>query len=353
MSGPVKRIIETEIEYVDPTGDELFTEEEQLDQCCEEVDVDVCADVGKVSRFISRDQEEWNFDPDELAIPYQQQYGEKFLGVDLHAVGPQGDCGVKEETWEGRLNCCDEVEPLVYDKDNSVEVLDQGRSGIVRFIGGRLPAFVKVRGNGFNLDGYSMREGWTYSRSFRVYADSFACGAGPITIDDGCTITEGWIRSATGIWVFDRYVTCDEIPGGAQFGDYLEDGASVLDKGRDRYEQEIGSYLWGSWHGDLDVCADTLAECPESIYQYLINSPCGDGSSTTGLARWNSNGCLAFNYVDDEYRTWIWQDECAGYFDKRCEPESTADCPSGTCDCQVLGWTKNYSDRIEKWVWVC
>jgi hypothetical protein len=352
MSGTVKRIIATEVEYEPLSEEERFTEDEQLDQCCEEVSVDECADVGKVSRFVSRDQEEWDFDPDALAAEYEQQYGKKFLGVELHAVGPQGDCGVKEERWEGRLNCCDEVEPLEYDEDGSVDVLDQGTSGIVRFTGGKLPAFVKVRGNGFSLDGYSLREGWVYGRAFRVYAHSLACGACPITINDGCTTTEGWIRATVGVWVFSGYIECGQVPGGAQFGDYVEDGASVLDKGQYRYMQDIASFAWAVFHGDWNICADTLAECPESIYQYLINSPCGDGSSAT-MAQWNSNGCLAFNYQDNEFQTWLWQDECAGYFDKRCEPVQTADCPSGMCDCQVLGWTKYYRNQIAVWAWVC
>ncbi|MCB2218050.1 MAG: hypothetical protein KQH59_18465 [Desulfobulbaceae bacterium] len=202
MSGTVRRIIATEVEYEPLSEEERFTEEEQLDQCCEEVSVDECADVGKVSRFISRDQEEWDFDPDALAAEYEQQYGKRFLGVELHAVGPQGDCGVKEERWEGRLNCCDEVEPLVYDFDDSADVLVPGTSGVIRFTGGRLPVLVSVRGNGFSLDGYNQRDGWVDgpTRAFRVYAHDFACGTCPITLSDGCSVDSGEVRATVGQW---------------------------------------------------------------------------------------------------------------------------------------------------------
>ncbi|BDD88696.1 hypothetical protein [Desulfofustis limnaeus] len=206
MSEPVKRIIvATEVEYEPLADSEKFTEEEQIDQCCEEVSVDECADVGKVSRFISRDQEEWDFDPDALAAEYEQQYGKKFLGVELHAVGPQGDCGVKEETWEGRLNCCDEVEPLAIDTERSVSVLAPGEHGNVYFTGGRFPVLVKLRGNGFTLDGYNQRDGWVDGphQGFTVYAHEFACGAAPITLDDGCSVASHQVRSTEGEWYGD------------------------------------------------------------------------------------------------------------------------------------------------------
>jgi hypothetical protein len=97
-------------------------------------------------------------------------------------------------------NCCDEVEPLAFDWDSSVEVLEPDSSGFVSFTGGRLPALVKIRGNGFSLDGYNTRDAWTYHRTFRVYAHAMACGTAPIAIDDGCTVASGAVRSSLGHW---------------------------------------------------------------------------------------------------------------------------------------------------------
>ncbi|MDX9897000.1 MAG: hypothetical protein RBS34_16235 [Desulfofustis sp.] len=202
-----KRIIATEIEYEPLSEEERFTEEEQIDQCCEPVSVDECADVGRVSPFISRDQEEWDFDPDEIAAGYAKTYGDKFLGYELHQVGPKGNCGEKHETWQDRLNCCEDVAPLVYDTDSSVSVLAPGTHGNVYFTGGRFPVLVKVRGNGFTLDGYNQRDGWIDGpgRGFTIYAHEFACGTAPITLDDGCSVTHGSVRSTSGRWVGDCY----------------------------------------------------------------------------------------------------------------------------------------------------
>ncbi len=115
-----------------------------------------------------------------------------------------------------QLDCCEEVAELVYDADNSVDILSPGTSGVVRFTGGRLPVTVQVRGNGFSLDGYNQRDGLAYSRAFWVYAHEMACGQAPINIDDGCTVVQGSVRSTVGRWdgvclawgnVNDRYYT--------------------------------------------------------------------------------------------------------------------------------------------------
>jgi hypothetical protein len=245
-----KRIISTEIEYSELSESEKFTAEEQIDQCCEEVSVDECADVGKVSPYVSADQEDWDFDPDEITAQYKKTYGEKFLGVELIAVGPEGNCGEKHETWEGRLDCCDEVDEIVFDWDSSVEVLEPGSSGIVSFTGGRLPALVKIRGNGFSLDGYSLRDAWTYSRSFRVYAHEIACGFAPITIDDGCTVAQGGVRSSLGEWVLiaggsisDYQIPVSECPISMSNDDhsYNDFEGHVWDRTEGKYKLKQGS----------------------------------------------------------------------------------------------------------------
>jgi hypothetical protein len=201
-----KRIIRVVEEYEPLTEEEKFSEEEQIEECCEEVSVDECADVGKkVSVYTSYDTEELDIDVEALTAEMEEQYGERSLGVKLIAVGPTGNCGEKIETWEGRNDCCDEVAELVYDTDNSVSVLAPGTRGIVEFTGGKLPVLVKIRGNGFSLDGYNTRDAWAYSRRFYVYSHEFACGAGPITLDDGCTTATGAVRATVGRWNLESY----------------------------------------------------------------------------------------------------------------------------------------------------
>ncbi len=97
-------------------------------------------------------------------------------------------------------DCCDAVDDMVWNDGVSVEVLAPDSWGWVAFIGGRLPALVKVRGNGFTLDGYNTRDAWTYSRQFRLYASEFACGTCTITVDDGCSVVHGYVRSTEGTW---------------------------------------------------------------------------------------------------------------------------------------------------------
>lgn len=277
-----KRIIATEIEYEPLKDSERFTRDEQIDQCCEPVSVDECADVGRVSPFVSRDQEEWDFDPDEIAAGYAKTYGDKFLGYELHQVGPKGNCGQKHETWQDRLNCCDEVEPMVYDTDNSVSVLAPGTSGTVAVIGGKLPVLVKVRGNGFSLDGYNTRDAWSYSRTIRIYAHDFACGTAPITLDDGCTVAQGSVRSTQGQWVggcytyswrdvgyhYDRNYVYVPIKEGCRYyhaylGYYDEWVANATEGGL------VKTWLWdpGSFYGWAPVA--TMIGCRRSEYEQL------------------------------------------------------------------------------------
>jgi hypothetical protein len=164
-------------------------------------------------------------------------------------------------------NCCDEVEPIVFDWDSSVEVLEPGTSGFVSFTGGKLPALVKIRGNGFSFDGYSARQAWTYSRTFRVYAHEMACGFASITIDDGCTVEQGGVRASLGEWY--RYVykqggysDCPDIfPGASGF---ISDSTVLTgERGGYRFQQRFAvmqcSSSTGYWA--RKTYAESLAMC--------------------------------------------------------------------------------------------
>lgn len=150
-------------------------------------------------------------------------------------------------------NCCDEVEPLVYDTGNSVSVLEPGTHGNVYFTGGKFPVLVKLRGNGFTLDGYSQREGWIDGpgRGFTVYAHEFACGSAPITLDDGCSVARGSVRCTTGRWtgychVFTHRPDRCDYPIGA-VNVYL-----------DRCEIVNKQAFTSNYDRDIYCCADTV-----------------------------------------------------------------------------------------------
>lgn len=214
-----KRILNTYTDYKYPT--DLFTEAEQIDQCCEKVDCDPCVEVGKVEVYNSAESEELDL-PGMLASARAENPDKYITGAKLIDVGPTGPCGEMHTTWTGRLNCCDGVEPLVWDSDNSVGIIADMSSGIVVVTGGRLPFQVSVRGSGFYLDQKNAREGVVDGRNIRIYT-SDACGSCTVTISDGCSVVVHKIKSTNGQWVTEYYnnsggvngyhTDTDDIPG--------------------------------------------------------------------------------------------------------------------------------------------
>lgn len=191
------RIVETVTEYEQKPP--CRTAEEMAEICCEDTPALPCCE--KV--------EPWQGYTTEEALEH--------LGIELDDQGRDSDgnyvvidwlprkspCGIQVTEYDVTpKNCCDDPEltPLEYDIDSAVEVLAPGSDGIVYFSGGRLPVFIKIRGVGFTLDGYSQRDGWIYGNSFRIFAHEFACGTCLVTLNDGCSIAIGEIRSTAGHW---------------------------------------------------------------------------------------------------------------------------------------------------------
>jgi len=122
----------------------------------------------------------------------------EFIG--LGPITPEG-CGTRyEETKVLHHNCCDEVEPMAWDTANSVEVLAPNTSGIVGVTGGHPPYYWSVRGNGFSLDGGTLRDGVTDTPYVRIYAHSMACGIAPVEVFDGCSVVNDVVRATVGSW---------------------------------------------------------------------------------------------------------------------------------------------------------
>lgn len=200
------RILNTTYEPV-PPPDPMIAEE-ILDLCCTEVPFDPCAKVGKVSVYQGAEQEDWDFDPDEELRRAQAEEawknsGRRIVSVSTEGVGNRSGkpCGKKYETWDGHNNCCDFVEPMAWDAETSTEVLAPGTRGIVGVTGGAPPYHWSVRGNGFSLDGYNLRDGWTDTPYTWIYAHDFACGTAPIEVTDGCSTINAAIYSSVGEWV--------------------------------------------------------------------------------------------------------------------------------------------------------
>jgi len=122
----------------------------------------------------------------------------EFIG--LGPITPEG-CGTRyEETVIRQQNCCEDTTTIVWDSENSVEVLAPGTNGWVFVVGGTAPYHWSVQGIDFTFDGHSLRNADTSVPFIKIYAGPLACGSAPIEVTDGCSIASGWIRATVGRW---------------------------------------------------------------------------------------------------------------------------------------------------------
>ena len=131
---------------------------------------------------------------------YRDLYGASTRFVPLSPPG--GICG--EWTIEQRLmgsNCCDGVDPLVWDTDTSPETMPPSTRVLVAVLGGgRFPVTWTVRGRGFWLDPAHTTRSVIAGSQVWLYADADACGCCDITATDGCTLVQGVVRCTVGRW---------------------------------------------------------------------------------------------------------------------------------------------------------
>ena len=209
------RIINTYREPVPPS--DVLSPEDILRICCKPTPVDECSEVGRLSPYEGADAEHRDFDEQAaLEQARAENPGKRIIGVRAEGIGarPGQPCGEMHEKWTGALNCCDEVEPMVWDSESSVEVLAPGTRGIVGVIGGAPPYHWSVRGTGFSLNPYgNLRDGFTDTPYVWIYALPLACGFAPIEVTDGCSVAHGGIRSTIGKWVEDVYAQPCDVPG--------------------------------------------------------------------------------------------------------------------------------------------
>ena len=127
----------------------------------------------------------------------------EFIG--LGPITPAG-CGTRyEETVIRPKNCCEDATPIVWDADNSVEILADNSSGMIFVTDGVAPYYWSIRGQGFTFDGYNMRDAVTDVPYIRVYAGPLACGYAPIEVTDGCSVVNDGVRSTAGEWIQIRF----------------------------------------------------------------------------------------------------------------------------------------------------
>jgi hypothetical protein len=204
-----------------------------------------CDDVVSLPRCIitySKNPGGVPFDSEKERI-YRAKYGEKLRIV---AVSPaDGDCGTIKTVIKIRpKNCCDVVEPMSWDADISAEVVAPGSRVLVGVIGGAPPYHWSVRGEGFTLDGYNMRDGYTDTPYTWIYASSISCGWCQITVSDGCSVVAGGVRSTLGHWVSRLDFNARDYAEQhiSEYGGYLSVFQSVF-PGQTSYSQISGKYL--------------------------------------------------------------------------------------------------------------
>lgn len=140
----------------------------------------------------------------ELDIQPGRQYWRDLYGDHARFVPvppPGGICG--EWTIEQRVlsnNCCDGVEPLVWDVSISPEVISPNSAVIVGVIGGgRYPYRWSVAGHGFQWHN-GETEVETAKPYARLSALPLACGTARITVTDDCSVVVVDIRCTAGKW---------------------------------------------------------------------------------------------------------------------------------------------------------
>lgn len=190
------RILNTHTTYRDPSN--LFTEEEQREQCCEPVSVDPCVDVGKTEDYNGKNSTTTDYEA-RLAAGRSRYPGITIESLQTRYAARNQPCGKKYTRWSGRKNCCDEVEPIQIDYSNSDEVYEPFDSGIITITGGIMPLAVSVRGKGFYLSEIGVKSGQVNGTKIRIVADD-ACGPLDVYISDGCTIAKFEGKCTEGYW---------------------------------------------------------------------------------------------------------------------------------------------------------
>ena len=162
--------------------------------CC-----DQASGLPKCKTFYRKNTGGVPLDP-AVEAEYRNRYGDSLKIV---AVSPDdGDCGVTKTTVEVHpKNCCDEVEPMTWDSETSAEVVAPGTRVMIGVTGGSPPYHWSVRGQGFTIDGHTMRDGYTDTPYAWLYASSIACGFCSVEVTDGCSVVNDGVRSTIGEWV--------------------------------------------------------------------------------------------------------------------------------------------------------
>jgi len=261
---------------------------------------------------------------DELKAQYQNI---SFIGV----APPSTGCG--EWTLEQVIkqhSCCEEVSPIAWDEENSVEVIADGSSGTVFVTGGKAPYTWTVRGQGaYTNASYTEREAVTDSPSLDMFMEN-GCGLVNISVTDGCSVATGFVRSATGEWVKIRdsgynvpyYVGSGGCDSGTVPCRYNDERSNTTTSGK--YMSRVTSFIIGR-HG--------------SITGAFLRSECGTPAAS----------CESYLTGDCD---WVIDVPDDGVYGGEPTPP-WRDCSEGVCRGSCFFDYYFPVARIETWEWIC
>lgn len=212
-------------------------------------------------------------------------------------------CGEKKTKYDTSLgNCCDQVEPIAVDTENSIEIIADNSTGIIYVTGGQIPFRVRVGGVGFYIantqnpaDGF--RDAEIFGRTIPIMTLD-ACGVGLFEIDDGCNVIVVEVRATNGSWFA---IPWNESVG-SRFQDeepesYYSGGTSECHTGTVVTAIKTkGRYKFHEYHNyrgaGYSKMYQPASSCGDS-YEYLCNESayggCGEGSG-------QSNGEVAASF---------------------------------------------------------
>lgn len=294
------RILNTYYEDVPPSN--VLTPEEILDLCCKPTSVDECSEVGKVTPYEGADQSDIDKDA-ALEQARADNPGKRILSVQIEDVGRPGKpCGEQHETWQDRLNCCDEATPMSFDKEATPDVLPHDSSIIVYAEGGIPPYTFRTTSHATSFpDG---RRTWTTLYPVvELSAGETFCGGTQIEVTDGCSTAIISVRSDLGHWEYNG-IGCElagmvgtliGISSGQRIMEAIWGNTKVLDYQVNANSYEMGTYLGGdvAYGGEPSGCPSFGgASCDMGG---LSHCTC---AAMAGVPVFDRGLCLAANTVD-------------------------------------------------------
>jgi hypothetical protein len=239
--------------------------------CCRDGQGNPCGEwtMPKPAKAMDKDEQ-------EIIQANHPDYSVDFVGI--QPCGEEG-CGkyIVHPSAQAH-NCCPNYPALAWSRLNSIPVIAPGKSGWVAVTGGHAPYHWVVGGTGFTLGKSHKREVYTDYPVVLINAEPSSCGSAPVTVDDGCTQTTGYVRSTLGKWFETNLSSCPwSLPAEGNCS-----GVTVFSGIDGKYKvNQYSQQLWikgdGTTHTYCNTCNPTSPRFVGSCFDGWHNQ-CGNCS---------------------------------------------------------------------------